>query len=106
MGAAGGFYTAVPFYPRRVSERPYPGAGNQAGGDDGGLPYTGESVHSPGAVVTSRGTDDYTQYTAVLNTADGSYAVRTYEDGRIRTARLTEQALSGSKAACLFALER
>ena len=59
-----------------------------------------------GAVVTSRGTDDYTQYTAVLNTADGSYAVRTYEDGRIRTARLTEQALSGSKAACLFALER
>ena len=44
-----------------------------------------------GAVVTSRGTDDYTQYTAVLNTADGSYAVRTYEDGRIRTARLTEQ---------------
>ena len=59
-----------------------------------------------GAVVTSRGTDDYTQYTAVLNTADGSYAVRTYEDGRIRTARLTEQALSGSKAACLFVLER
>lgn len=48
-----------------------------------------ENVSVPrGAVRTASGAEDYTRYTACLNTATGEYYIKTYENGQIRTARL------------------
>ncbi len=49
-----------------------------------------ESVSVPkGAVVTARGTMDYTRYTAFMNTATCEYFVQTYDNPQIRTASLS-----------------
>ena len=48
-----------------------------------------KSVSIPkGAVVTSRNTDDYTKYTAMINTRKGEYYFQTYDNPQIYKARL------------------
>jgi choloylglycine hydrolase len=48
-----------------------------------------KSVSIPkGAVVTDRGTDDYTQYTAFIDINSGEYFFNTYENLQIKTVRL------------------
>lgn len=54
-----------------------------------------EGVAVPkGVVITERGTIDYTQYTAVINTATGEYFVKTYDNSQIRTASLFDHSKS------------
>ncbi|WRS26375.1 choloylglycine hydrolase family protein [Oscillospiraceae bacterium MB08-C2-2] len=57
-----------------------------------------KSVSIPkGAVVTARGTDDYTRYTASLNASTGEYYFNTYENPQIRKAHFhADNAASGS----------
>ncbi|BAK97585.1 hypothetical protein OBV_03870 [Oscillibacter valericigenes Sjm18-20] len=41
-----------------------------------------------GVVVTGRGTDDYTQYTALINTSSGEYFFNTYKNLQIKKVSL------------------
>ena len=51
-----------------------------------------ESVSIPkGAVITDRGTYDFTRYTAFMNTAKGEYYFSTYHNPQIATARLFDE---------------
>ena len=53
-----------------------------------------ESVSIPkGIVVTDRGTCDFTQYTAFINTYEIKYYFRTYDHFRISTAGLTRESV-------------
>lgn len=54
-----------------------------------------------GIVITNRGTDDYTKYTAFMNTATGEYFFKTYENHQIRRARLSDYAWQGKQLLCL-----
>lgn len=61
-----------------------------------------ESVTIPkGAVITSRGTYDYTQYTAFLNTDTCEYFFKAYDGSAIETIGLTDHYTNGSQPVCL-----
>ncbi len=49
-----------------------------------GFAILGAAALPMGAVTTARGSDDYTQYTCLLNTATGEYFVRTDDNPQIR----------------------
>lgn len=50
-----------------------------------------KSVTIPkGIVTTSRGTDDYTQYTVFMNTANGNYYFNTYNNNQILKASIND----------------
>lgn len=52
-----------------------------------------EGVSVPkGVVITARGTQDYTQYTAFMNTKTGEYFIRTYDNSQTITAGLMDVA--------------
>lgn len=66
-----------------------------------------ENVSIPkGVVVTERGTDDYTQYTAMLNNHTGAYFIKTYNNSGIVTASLPRGGFSGPKPVSLGKLYR
>lgn len=57
-----------------------------------------ESVTIPkGVVMTSRGTPDYTQYTAFINLSEKEYYFRTYSNSRIISASLSPERNHGTK---------
>ena len=59
-----------------------------------------------GAVMTARKTDDYTQHTALLNTATGEYFIKTYQNPEIATARLPKEVSFGAAPQSLGKLTR
>lgn len=66
-----------------------------------------ESVTLPKGVVRTRdGKDDYTQYTAFMNTATGEYYAKTYDNSQIVTAGLTEENMTGTEPVSLGRLMR
>lgn len=66
-----------------------------------------ENVSIPkGVVVTERGTDDYTQYTAMLNNSTGEYFIKTYDNSQIVTASLPRGGFTGPKPVSLGNLYR
>lgn len=66
-----------------------------------------ENVSIPkGVVVTDRGTDDYTQYTAMQNTNTGTYFIKTYNNSGIVTASLPTGGFSGPRPVSLGKLYR
>ena len=54
-----------------------------------------------GAVMTSRGTPDYTQYTAFMNLSTQEYFFRTYDNSRVTAARLPAATGRDSRAVSL-----
>ena len=54
-----------------------------------------------GAVMTSRGTPDYTQYTAFMNISTQEYFFRTYDNSRVTAARLPAATGRDSRAVSL-----
>lgn len=66
-----------------------------------------EGVTLPkGAVRTREGKDDYTQYTAFVNTATGEYFAKSYDNSQIVAAKLTKENLSGTEPVSLGKLIR
>ena len=66
-----------------------------------------ESVTLPKGIVRTReGRDDYTQYTAFVNTATGEYFAKSYDNSQIVTARLSEENLVGTEPVSLGKLTR
>lgn len=66
-----------------------------------------ESVSIPkGAVMTARGTSDYTQYTAFIDLAKKEYFFSTYDNSQIVSARLPEEYNGGTKIITLGRLNR
>ena len=60
-----------------------------------------------GAVMTGRGTDDYTQYTGIMNTATGEYFFTTYQNPQITVAHFPDDSLApGQTPVALGRLER
>ncbi len=66
-----------------------------------------EGVSIPrGSVKTDQGGEDYTQYTAVLDTSLGEYFFRSYDSSRITRARLTLERAAGRTPVCLGPVKR
>ena len=66
-----------------------------------------EGVSIPkGSVKTDTGADDYTQYTAVLDTATGEYFFRSYDNSQVTEARLTRERAGGTAPVCLGPVKR
>ena len=66
-----------------------------------------ENVSIPkGAVITERGTDDFTQYTAFMDLTDGTYFIRSCTNSEIVTARLEPGRDYGTRALSLGKLAR
>lgn len=70
--------------------------------DNNGAVNTGfhilESVSIPkGAVITSRGTPDYTQYTAIIDVTCQEYFFKTYDNSAITSVKLAPEMLHGNE---------
>lgn len=66
-----------------------------------------ESVSLPkGAVITSRDTADYTQYTSFMNLSTGDYYYKTYENSQISAAKISQETGSGPDIVSLGQLNR
>lgn len=66
-----------------------------------------DSVSIPkGAVITERGTDDYTQYTSFIRLNEMEYFFKTYDNSRILTAKLSQDQDYGADIISLGRLAR
>lgn len=66
-----------------------------------------DSVSIPkGAVMTSRGTADYTQYTSFINIASGEYFFKTYDNGQITGVKMPSGSECGDEIISLGQLVR